>query len=221
MKQIVDIDELQIKVPNYFSLQPLLEAEGRFAEVLTDLKTWKKITFLGDTILRIEINDAIRYIKLDYFPQHIVEIEGYHDEEALSRDQWRASNLFAPLNKMEVQQTWKSDLTLDEIATNSYLSIALEGEHGIEGAYVAVKVDGVLQGCPDRSPSFPSNTWEYVNAPRDSNYTYYFPLDATMVNKKIEVFVMAYEKGKTAIQAEIWISSYPMPYQRKRMILVH
>ena len=67
----------------------------------------------------------------------------------------------------------------------------LNGKHGVEGAYVAAKIDGKLVGAPDRAVSFPSNTWEYVNARRDKNYTYYIPLKKEYVNKEIEIFVLS------------------------------
>ena len=88
------------------------------------------------------------------------------------------------------------------------MSIALNGKHGVEGAYVAAKIDGILVGAPDRASSYPSNTWEYVNAERASNYTYYIPMKSEYVGKKIELFVMAYDKENNDINPEVWISSY-------------
>ena len=98
---------------------------------------------------------------------------------------------------------------MDEFIKDSYLCIAVEGEHGIEGAYAALKFEGKLIGCPDRAPSYPSNTWEYVNARRDNNYTYYAPITQDMIGKQIEVYVFAYDEEKTDIKPGIWHTAYP------------
>ncbi len=68
------------------------------------------------------------------------------------------------------------------------------GKHGVEGAYAAAKIDGKYIGAPDRASSYQSNTWEYVNARKDKNYTYYIPIDESVIGKSIEVFVMGYDK---------------------------
>ncbi len=213
------IDELIIKVPNYFALQPLLEQEGNHAEISSDLKSWETITYLADTLNVVPIHKKTRYIRLKYHPQQIVEIEGYAGGKKLNSNSWRASNLFAHASKMKPVKAWTTSLTLSELAENSYLSIALNGKHGIEGAYVAAKIDGELVGAPDRASSYPSNTWEYINAKRDSNYTYYIPLKEEYIEKKIELFVMAYEKDNTSILPEVWISSYTDGKQRIKLEL--
>ena len=60
---------------------------------------------------------------------------------------------------------------LDEVPPNSYLSVAIDGTHGQEGAYVAAKIDGELVGGPDRAPSLLANPWEAFNCQADKNYT--------------------------------------------------
>lgn len=206
--EITNIDELIIHIPDYFSLHPLLAQEGNYAEVSTDLINWKTITYLADTLIKIPVHNKIRYVRLKYQPQHIVEIEGFYNGKPLNRDKWRASNLFAHPDRMKCVKSWKTTFTLTELAKDSYLSVALNGKHGTEGAYVAAKINDKLVGAPDRAASYPSNTWEYVNAERDSNYTYYIPLKDEYVGKEIEIFVMAYDEENTDIRPEVWISSF-------------
>ena len=206
--QLTDVDSLVLHLPDYFSLHPLLKEEGNYAEVSSDLVHWQSITYLADTLISIPINRKIRYLRLHPQPQHIVEVEGYYQGKPLNRHHWRASNLFAHPSKMICVKAWKTSFTLSELAKNSYLSIALNGKHGYEGAYVSAKIDGKYVGAPDRALSFPSNTWEYVNAKSDRNYTYYIPMKKEYVGKKIEIFVMAYDKNNTSIKPEVWISSF-------------
>lgn len=205
--KVTAIDELLLKVPNDFALQPLLQQEGNFVEVSKDLKSWKQLTYIAGLTSRIVINDSVRYFRFGSSPQQIVEIEGTYKGKALDRTLWRASNLFAPANKAVAKKAWKVTVKLGELAANSYLSIALNGKHGVEGAYVAAKIDGGYIGAPDRATSYPSNTWEYVNVKQDKNYTYYIPLKEAYLNKEIEIYVLANDPENLNIDPQAWIWS--------------
>ncbi|MCG8377079.1 MAG: hypothetical protein MI702_11410, partial [Chlorobiales bacterium] len=185
--EVTDIDKVILYVPDDFSLQPLLREEGNYVEVSTDLKSWETLTYLAGEEMVINLEKPVRYLRFKEFPQRIVEIEGIKDGQKVERNKWRASNLFAHVDKMKAQQVWMSTISLDEVAENSYLCVAVNGMHGIEGAYAAVKVDGELRGAPNRAVSYPSNTWEYINAKRDKNYTYYIPVSKDDIGKEIEV----------------------------------
>ncbi len=215
MGELLTIDTLVLYVPDYFSLQPLLKDEAYYAEISTDLHSWQTITFMADTLIYIPINTKARYLKINYFPQQLVEIEGVHNGRIVDNSHWRTSNLFARSQRMKAQKVWSTEVKLKEMAKGSYLSIAINGEHGVEGAYAAVVVDGQIMGCPDRAVSFPSNTWEYVNARSNKNYTYYFPLSEEMVAKEIRVYVIAYEEGKLDLNPELWISANPIPFEKR------
>jgi len=206
--KITMVDEIVMYVPDIFSLQPLLPEEGNYADVSSDLKTWETVTYIAGIKMVIPVNGKIRYIRLKNQPQQIVEIEGYYKGKSLDRSNWKVSNLFAHPDRMKCVKSWESVFSLKEIAENSYLSIAINGKHGIEGAYASAKIDGHYVGAPDRAASFPSNTWEYVNARRDSYYTYYIPLKKDYIGKEIEVFVMAYDEENKDLTPEIWISSF-------------
>ena len=108
---------------------------------------------------------------------------------------------------------------MDEVPKGSYLCIALNGRHGIEGAYAAVRVDGKPVGAPDRSASYPSNAWEVPARRADSNYTYYIPLTEDMVGKKIDAVVLGLRDGEVDIEPEVWITAYPIPFEAKELVL--
>jgi hypothetical protein len=206
--EVIHLDELVITVPNHFALHPILSHEGNYVEVSTDLKNWTQILYLADLKSRITINDSVRFLRFRRFPQQIMEVEGFSKGKSLDRSKWRASNLFAHSEVMKPKKAWKGSFTLPELANNSYLSVGLNGTHGIEGAYVAAKIDGKYVGAPDRAVSYPSNTWEYINARRDKNYTYYIPMRPEYINKKIEIFVLGYNEEHQDIKPEVWISSF-------------
>ncbi|MBI9035637.1 MAG: hypothetical protein JEZ03_14335 [Bacteroidales bacterium] len=217
--EIREVDSIIIRVPDEYSLQPYLRGEGNYADVSSDLISWKEIVFLAGKEMKIEINNAIRYLRLDVFPDRISEIEVWKDNDKISSKGFRASNLFARPSYMNPVKSWKLVSKVDQIYEGSYLCIAINGEHGKEGAYAGVKIDGEFYGCPDRASSFPSNTWEFVNSGRDKNYTYYFPLEKWMEDKVIEVYVMAYEEGKIDLLPELWLTSNPAPFVKKRLLL--
>lgn len=212
------VDSLVIRVNDMFALEPLRLEEGNFAQISSDLTDWKQLVFISQRNMQIHINGMMRYLKMPEFPAAISEIEVYTKGIKLNNSKFKASNLFADSKKMDCKALWTNSFTLNEMAPNSYLSVAVNGEHGVEGAYAAFKVDGRLVGAPSRAVSYPSNTWEYVNAKSASNYTYYFPLTKDMIGKKIEVFVMGYESDKLDITPEVWISSYN-PYMEKTLLI--
>lgn len=115
------------------------------------------------------------------------------------------------------------------MAEDSYLCVAVNGVHGVEGAWVGFKVDGQFVGCPDRAPSFTSNTWEYKSANSDRNYTYYLPVMKEMAGKPIEVVVMSLGRNTQYVNTdrpdtdrqsaagqlgdlrpEVWLTSNPL-----------
>ena len=216
---VTDLDELKITVANEFDLQPQLVGEGNWVETSTDLINWTKEIYIADINATISIKKPFRYLRIGYAPQRIVEITGVKDGHTVDRSQWNVSNLFAHSDTMEAQKTWKTSFSLPEIAKDSYLCVALEGKHGVEGAYVGAKIDGQLVGAPDRAVSYQSNTWEYVNKRSDSNYTYYFPLTQNMVDKDIEVYVMGYDKEHLDFKPALYITTKAIPFEKIKLVL--
>ena len=211
--EIIDMDHLVITVPDEYSLQPLLRDEGNYAEVSSDLRKWERLTYLAGKKMTVNIPAPIRYVRMRNFPDRITEIEGYKGQTPLPKDRWRASNLFAPPQSKKAAKAWTARCVVDQWIKGSYLCIAVEGEHGIEGAYAALKADNYLIGCPDRAPSFPSNTWEYVNARRGQNYTYYVPVTKEMIGRALDVYVLAFEEDKLDLSPSVWLTAYPAPYE--------
>jgi hypothetical protein len=217
--KIQKLDELIITVPDMYSLLPLLPEEGNYVEISTDLQNWEQLTFMTDLKIRIPVGKPVRYLRFNSFPQQITEIEGIADGKSLDRSYWRASNLFAHPRFKKPLKSWKTSVVLDEIPKGSYLCVAINGKHGREGAYVAAKVDGKLIGAPDRAPSHLCNPWESFNARMDANYTYYIPLNTEYKGKNIEVFVMGYDKENLNYSPELWITAYPQPMEKIKLVL--
>ncbi|MGM9760250.1 MAG: hypothetical protein ACI30I_09110 [Parabacteroides sp.] len=238
------LDSLTIHSFDEYSIIPLKSEEGVQAYVSSDMKQWKEITFIAGRQMNIPLQEAgnIRYIRFSPCPIRISEVCGYKDGQCVSREGWHASNLFRTYGSEHcaASQVWKSEFTLDHIEEGAYLCIAVNGTHGKEGAWAGLKIDGEYVGCPDRSVSFTSNTWEYKSANSDRNYTYYVPLTQEMKGKKIEAYVMLLRDNEqyvnterpgevlerphvkevnTQIDPEVWVTAHHKPYKNKVLVL--
>jgi hypothetical protein len=221
------MDRLVIKIRSKYEhdINPAIHrfSDDNIAEVSPDLKTWITVGHWEGkgtvAIAELPKDVPVRYARFHGAPRRIAEVEGFRDGSKCDRSKWRASNLFFSYKKKRATHAWTASFTLDEIAQGSYLAVALEGEHGNEGAYAALRIDGVPVGAPDRAVSYPSNTWEYYNEERDSHYTYYFPLVKNMAGKKIDVVVLVSKDGKNEFHPHMYLTAYPIPYAARELVL--
>lgn len=215
------LDELCLDFSNEYDLSPLRTAEGMNVEASADLCSWKSVVALADKRMRIDMRGmgAVRFVRLPTCPLRISEIYGIKDGKQVNRDLWRANNLFRRYNSAgaSVKQAWQSSFTLNDVPAGSYLCIAFPGECGNEGVWAALKVDGKYVGCPDRAPSFMSNTWECPVRRTSHDYTYYVPLTPDMKGKTIEAWALSF--GTNNLQPEVWITAYPIPFEKKTVSL--
>ena len=225
----VELDSLVISTFDEFSLQPLKSEEGEYALISNDLNSWKGILFYSGKSMKIDLSTSVpvRYVKLQPAPLRISEVTGYKNGRQVDRSLWRASNLFRPYVRdhwrsdliFSAKKTWSLKFKLDEIPDGSYLCIAINGEHGIEGAFAAATIGGVYAGCSDRAPSFKSNSWEVGVRSSGKNYTYYLPLRKDMAGKEIEAFVIGFNKDKLDLHPEVYITAYPIPFMKQTLVL--
>ena len=113
---------------------------------------------------------------------------------------------------------WSAKLTLNAVAKNSYLAVAIPGNYGPENAYAALRVAGHLTGAADRAAAYPFNNFE-ANGSSNGNYTYYFPITNQVAGKEIEVVVLGFGKAMKSVQPEVWLTAYPIPFESKTLIL--
>jgi hypothetical protein len=170
-------------------------------------------------IIKLDRGKPIRYVRFRGTPDKISEIEGFLDGKSLDRSHWRASHLFSPYYRIKAEKAWSASTIVHEIHPGSYLAVALEGAHGVEGAYAAIRIDGKPIGASDRSPSYPVNPWEYPVAETKSHYTYYIPLTKEMEGKTLQIFVLGMKGGESNFNPTAYLTCYPIPYQKKELVL--
>jgi hypothetical protein len=194
------------------------------AEVSADLGTWVPLAPAWGgkgtiAILHTPSDRPWRYLRISGAPRRLSEVEAYLGGEPLDRSAWRASNLFHAYALRPAVAAWRLTFKPEEVHRNAYLAVALNGKHGDEGAYAALRVDGRLVGAPDRAVSFPSNTWEYYNVETDGNYTYYFPLPESTAGKTVDIVVLILQGGTNGVKPEAWITSHPAPRAKRELVL--
>lgn len=219
--EVVDIDKLIIRTTGESALQPLKTDEAIHGEVSHNLIDWTSVWFMAGKEMVIDIPRPIRYVRLHECPALITQIEGYRDNEKLDSSNWRASNLFSHYSRIRAEAAFSASFILDEAAKDSYFAIAINGQHGVEGVYAAIRVGGKPVGAPDRSPSYPSNAWECPVRISDNSYTYYIPVTEEMVGKKIDAVVLVLRGGSADIKPEIWITAYPIPFETKELMILN
>ncbi|MFC2128557.1 discoidin domain-containing protein [Bacteroidota bacterium] len=219
--QIIQIDELVIQTGDEHGLQPWKFGEAASLEISADLENWKAISTLAGPEMKIKLDSdfPIRYIRFSGTPDKIKEIKGFLKGEELTRENWSGSNLFSHYKRFKADAAWSTSTIINEIHPGTYLAVALDGEHGIEGAYAAIRVDGKPIGSPDRSPSYPCNAWEYTVARTNSHYTYYIPLTKEMEGKNIEIFVLGMKGGVKKFKPCAYLTCYPKPYKKMQLRL--
>jgi hypothetical protein len=221
--EVLHPELLELLVPDEYSLGGMLEGEGGSeAQVSADLKTWTTIPFIHGQRNRIHIpaGTAVRYVRIPKFPCRISEVNAYAGGRALPRGNWRASNLFGGFAKMGFRKAWTGTIQLSEPVAGGYLCVALEGKHGVEGAYAAIRTAaGRFIGAPDRATSYPCNPWEGAARKRDSNYTYYFPLTPEMIGQDLEVVVLGAAGCEDGLRPVVWQTAPHAPVTEKLLEL--
>ena len=219
----LSLDQIIIRIRDRqeYDLNPEMNSfsEKASAEVSADLVHWDTVELESagkGTIARIRLDASqpVRYLRITGAPRRIAEVEAYREGLKSDRMHWRASNLFGNYAADPAVYAWDLDFVLQTIEPNSYLAVALNGKHGNEGAYAALKIGDQYIGAPDRAVSYPSNTWEYLNVESDENYTYYFPLLPEYTGKNIKVVILGLKSGSADFKPEVWINSYPDPRKR-------
>ncbi len=213
---VISPEMIEITIPDQFSLGNKCEGEGgTAAEFSADLKNWISIPFIHGEASQIFLpkGTAVRYMRIANFQHRITEINAFLQGKPLPRDSWRASNLFSPFQRLSFTKAWTAPITITSCPTGSYLCVALNGKHGIEGAYAALRTsDGKYLGAPDRAASFPCNPWEHGCVKRDKNYTYYIPLTPDLIGKSCEVVILGTAASEDTLKPIIWQTCQEIPF---------
>lgn len=158
-------------------------------------------------VLSFDLHGSVRYLCMPNPMYRIYRISLFKGDKEIKPDNPKANNLLPSTEKKPVigAQMTVVRVKKEDWKEGSYLSVALEGVHGIEGAYVVAECLGTLYGAEDRAPSFSSNVWEYSVRKTDRNYTYYIPVTKEMTERDIRVWVLLFDKEHTDVRSDIYL----------------
>jgi hypothetical protein len=198
---------------------PKLDAELPAAEVSADLKTWKTVPLTRDGLKMVaDCGATFRYLRSAWLPERVAEIRVLGEQgKPLNASGAKLTWLFPEYRK--ARKAWQLDFTINEATTGSFLAVACNGKHGVEGAWVALRVDGKPMGAPLRAPSFPVNPFENGVGKTDANYTYFIPITPEMIGKPCELIVLALDPKHTDFKPDVWQTTGPEPWRKKTIVL--
>lgn len=197
------VDSIRLYTPSYFGLRPMQPFEGQMAVVSSDLCQWQEQMFLADTLTMLPVHGKMRYLKIFNAPQQLSEVEVYAGGKKLATAGFRANNLFAP--SFHAVRAWTLRVKVPKVEGETKLCVALEGQHGVEGAYAVARIGQRIIAAGDRAPSYPSNTFESNVERRDRNYTYYIMLTPEMENQEIEVVVLGNDSCSADLKPIVYL----------------
>ena len=190
--------------------------EQRGAEFSNDLIHWTRSDeqiVHGNTLNVYPPKGEWRYLRMRLAPERIAEVEAWQGDRLLPREGWRGNNLFSHPEAVPAVKAWSAKVMIDEITPTSYLCVAVEGEHGEEGCYAALRLGDRLVGAPDRAVSYPSNTWEYPSRRSKTGYTYFIPLDESFVGWEAEVVLLGMKGGGQNLKPAVWLTARELPFR--------
>ena len=195
--------------------QTLIRNKRFGAQFSEDQITWveaEEIIQKGSSLSIYPQPGQWRYFRMRHTPERMSEVEAWKGETLLPRKHWRGNNLFAHPEAVPAIRAWSATTTIDEITPSSYLCVAVEGQHGIEGCYPALRIGKKIIGSTDRASSYPANAWEYPVRTRNSGYTYFFPVDKSYLNQEIEVILLGMKGGGKDLKPSVWLTAKDLPF---------
>lgn len=238
---LVDDGESGRKDPRRRRFPEPKKPDTYIAEVSPDRITWKpaKVT-VTDTEIKFNIptDTKVQYLRTNALPLHAKDIKGSLAGVDLSTNGWSHSYLFDRMANRPAVKAFSLKFTLPEYVEGSYICVPLEGKHGVEGAYAAMRSSqeiraelsprgsGIIRGqineyigAPRRATSYQSNVWEAGVRRSDKNYTYFIPVTKEMIGTDLEVVVLAFDKDNLDFKPGAWITANPIPMVKKQLVL--
>ena len=146
------------------------------------------------------INGKIRYFRMPAPLDRIHKIALFKDGEEIALTNPRANNLLPGERKVTYAREFKINIAPEDYKKSAYLSVCLDGEHGVESAYAVLECDGKIYTAPDRNPSYLANVWEFVVRKamvQEHDYTYYFPVCEELCGREVTVRILGLDERYT------------------------
>ena len=158
--------------------------------------------------VRYPVSGPIRYFRMPCPVDRIYKIALLQNGTELPLCNPRVNNLVPGGRKTEYSKQCLVRVPARLWKKGCYLSVALDGIHGVEGAYALLEADGKIITAPDRAPSYQANGWEcppFRSVHQDHHYTYYFPVSEDLCDKDLTVRILGMDKEKASYPVQIYL----------------
>ncbi|MBQ3864401.1 MAG: hypothetical protein II781_00990 [Clostridia bacterium] len=115
-----------------------------------------------------------RYLRMPCPPDRIYAVRAKHGTVCLDLSAAHANNLQAPYSPKHAGSCRYGTIQIPPHKPGSYVALAVEGAHGVEGVYCGAVLDGENVGFPHRAPDYKANVWEARVLEKDRNNTFSF-----------------------------------------------
>lgn len=130
----------------------------------------------------------MRYLRIANPVDRIFTIKVFNNGKQIELTNPHLTNLFAHYSFKKTSNVSSATIRLPkDLPLHPYLAVAVEGKTGEEGVNVVAKVDGELIAFPSRAPAYPANVYEWRVKAVDGNYTYFLPIDKSLVGKDVTI----------------------------------
>ena len=189
-------------------------------EISNDLSSWHRVEYKMEdeelTIYPLQY-EPLRYLRLTRAPVEVAEIEGFHNQAALNRDKWRATNLFGLQNENGAKHCWKYEGLLTGVGKSAYLSVTVPSNCREGSVFAWMILNGKIIAANDRAPSWPYNNWEHYGIP-DKSLTFYIPVDEIKEEKSVQVMLLTTDGNLNDTKPEVWLTN-PDIFEKAELIL--
>ncbi len=158
--------------------------------------------------VRYPVNGAIRYFRMPQPLDRIYKIALLKDGKELTLTNPKANNLLPGERKVEYAKELKINVPASDWKQACYISVCLDGKHGVEGAYALLEADGKIITAPDRAPCYQANGWEcppFRSVWQDHHYTYYFPISENLCDKDLTVRILGVDKSLSEYPVQVYL----------------
>jgi hypothetical protein len=189
-------------------------------EVSNNFTTWHPAkSGISNSVLSITFPGGIpfKYLRMTKSPIKVAEIEGIAKGKMVSREKWKASNLYGWLDEKAAKLCWKYEGKLSGIGKEAKLSVNIPATCKEGTVFAMIVIDGKIIGANDRAPSFPYNNWEHFNIP-EKNFTFYIPVTENMEGKLVQILVLSTDINLQDLKPEVWLTNADL-YEKVKLII--
>ncbi len=153
------------------------------------------------------VNGKLRYIRIAKPTDRIFAVRIIKDGKEIALSSPKANNMQAHYRYKKTRAVKSGEFILPDYKSLPRLTVAVEGEHGTEGVYAVLEVNGNVSGFPERAPEYKANQWEHAVINKDKNNTFFYELPEGLEGKKIRVYTVFSDRRKAdSCECNVYLS---------------